>query len=325
VTGTIRTGDTKGDSRDTNEPDPLVELLHQAAELEHCLLNSYLYAAASLRTLPGEFAQLLNGRENRRRAIQFERVRAWKQAILEVAHEEMLHLHYVQCLIRGLGAAPYLGLPPRDAHSGNWVIGAWTAHAGSEPPDPNGTEVPVDRLTRANVRRFVLYESTDAVQDEDPFGSELTDLFSRLHDFELDFLLESLLVDINDEGEHADLKEKLTQLYTNLSPAEAAARAESLLGAMDAGVSAADVRFQSIADLYTGHIQPLYQQAFEQGRVADNLELAGEFSDQNYAAEGFLPAPPVHRDKNFDQQAKDNFGQPLYDVKHIDDIIAEIV
>ncbi|WP_168211342.1 ferritin-like domain-containing protein [Actinosynnema sp. ALI-1.44] len=309
----------------TEAPDPLVDLLHQAAQLEHCLLNSYLYAAASLKTLPEEFAVLPDGRENRRRAIQFERVRAWKQAILEVAHEEMIHLHYVQCLIRGLGATPYFGLPPRDPGSGNWVIGDWTAHLGSQPPAPTGTEVPVDRLTPANVRRFVLYESTDAMQDEDPFGSALTDLFSRLHDFELDFLLESLLVDVTDEGEHADLKEKLASLHTSLTPAEAKARAEPPLGAVDVGVSSAEVSFQSIADLYNEQIQPLYQQAFDQGRVADNLELVGEFSDQNYAAEGFLPTPPVHRDKNFDRQAKDDFGQPLYDVKHLNEIIAEIV
>ncbi len=41
------------------------------------LLDSYLYAACSLKTHPEEFATLPDGRENRRRAIQFERVASY--------------------------------------------------------------------------------------------------------------------------------------------------------------------------------------------------------------------------------------------------------
>lgn len=47
----------------------LIELLHQAEELEQCLLNAYLYAACSLKTTPQEFA-LTNGQENGRGSRQ---------------------------------------------------------------------------------------------------------------------------------------------------------------------------------------------------------------------------------------------------------------
>jgi hypothetical protein len=305
--------------------DPLVELLHQAAQLEHCLLDSYLYAACSLKTLPSEFAVLPDGRENRRRAIQFERVRAWKQAIMEVAREEMLHLHLVQSLIRALGAPPYFQLPPRDARTGNWVFGNWTAHAGSNPPEQGGTQVPVDRVTPANVKRFVLYESTDALQDDDPFGPHAMALFEQLRGLELDYLLESVLYDVEDKTQRDQLKSKLTDLYENLPPAEAPRRLMALLAVNVVETAAADVTFQSIADLYKKQILPLYQEAFKSCRVGNNLAQVGELADKNYAAEGFLPVQPVYRDKNFQLRDDANTGEPLYNVKRLEDIIDEIV
>jgi hypothetical protein len=300
----------------------LIDFLHQAAQLEHCLLDSYLFAACSLKTLPDEFAFLPDGRENRRRAIQFERVRAWKQATLEVAHEEMLHLHYVECLIRALDTEPYLGLPPRDPDSGNWFFGNWTAHAGSV-PSGRGTEVPVLPVTPANVRRFVLYESTDALQDQDPFGAAAMDLYERLHTFELDFLLETLLYEVADEKERAELMATLRDLYLNLRPAEGVAPKVAALAVP--ATTAADINFQSIADLYNDRILPLYQDAFMNGRVGQNLQLVGELRDPNYAGEGFLPILPVFRDKNFDKAAKEGVKQPLYTLKSVDGIIAQIV
>ena len=303
----------------------LVELLHEAARLEHCLLDSYLHAACSLKTLPAEFATLSDGRENRRRAIQYERVRAWKQAILAVAHEEMLHLHYVQCLIRALGSAPYLGLPERDAETGNWRFGNWTERIGEGGTGAGGTEMPVESLSQAAVRRFVMYEATDALQDEDPFGPAAMDLFSRLHDLELDYLLESTLLDVSDDSERESLKAKLAELYTSLPPMESvAAEAEPVVAARE--VRSTDVQFQSIADLYNRAILPLYHEAFHYTRVPrTDLGLEGELQDPNYAAEGFLPILPVNRDKNYDQAAAARVKTPIRYYRQVDQVIAEIV
>src|SRR5947209_882695 len=240
----------------------LVGLLHEAAQLEHCLLCSYLYAGCSLKSFPEEFATLPDGRENRRRAIQYERVRAWKQAILEVATEEMLHLHYVQCLLRALGERPYFELPERDS-TGNWFFGNWQTRVGSPGPDV-GTEVPVAPVTPGNLRRLVLYESTDAMQDKGLFGPEAMDLFRRLHAFEVELLLESVLYDVSDDSVREALKAKLHHLYDELTPGEPRAVAAA---AAAADVDVGDFNFQSIADLYNKGILPLYQEAFDQQRV----------------------------------------------------------
>ena len=70
---------------DASGRDVLVQLLNEAAKLEHCLLDAYLYTASSIKSTPQEFATLPDGRVNRRRAIQFERARLWKKMILEAS------------------------------------------------------------------------------------------------------------------------------------------------------------------------------------------------------------------------------------------------
>ena len=196
---------------------------------------------------------------------------------------------------------------------------------GETPPPGGGTEVPVEPLTPTNARRFLLYESTDALQDNDPFGPRAMDLFARLHAFELDLLFESALYDVGDADEREALKAKLRDLYVNLAPAEWASE-EALASPSGAPIEVGEVRFQSIADLYNKAILPLYQEAIHYGRVPHtNLGLEGELQDPNYAAEGFLPILPVHRDKNFDKAAKDDADDPLRGYKRVKDVIAEIV
>lgn len=305
----------------------LVGLLHEAAELEHCLLNSYLYAACSLKSFPEEFAQLPGDRENRRRAIQFERARGWKKAILEVAREEMLHLHYVQCMLRALGADPHFKLPERDRESGNWLFGNWRTRV--DPHDRTApTQVPVSPFTPENARRFVTYESTDAMQDRGLFDEPAMELFARLHSFEVDLLLETVLLDVADESERDALKAKLRALYDELTPSdEPPPTQRRALRARAVGeIEVADVHFQSIADLYNKAILPLYKEAFERGRVPhSNLDLNSELQNPDYAAQGFLPIGPVNRDKNFEKRASANQVDPLRNYKSVEDVVGEIV
>jgi hypothetical protein len=68
--------------------DQAVLLLHAAAEVEHALMVQYLYAAWSLDGSPGAS----------------DATRAARQAILQVAREEMAHLLSVQNALRVLGA-----------------------------------------------------------------------------------------------------------------------------------------------------------------------------------------------------------------------------
>src|SRR5689334_2200912 len=76
--------------------EELLHLLYEAAELEHTLMCTYLYAAFSLRD--GEAEGL-----SRDEAVTVAR---WRRAILKVAVEEMGHLTAVWNITSSLGGAP---------------------------------------------------------------------------------------------------------------------------------------------------------------------------------------------------------------------------
>jgi CDGSH-type Zn-finger protein/uncharacterized Fe-S cluster protein YjdI len=77
----------------------LVFALYEAAELEHNLMCTYLYAAFSLKS---EAADGLNEEE-------LTAVRRWRQVLLGVAIEEMGHLAAVWNITAALGASPRIG------------------------------------------------------------------------------------------------------------------------------------------------------------------------------------------------------------------------
>ena len=73
--------------------------LYEAAELEHCLMCTYLYAAFSLKCSLDEGLT----------AAQLEAVTRWRGSILQVAIEEMGHLMAVWNITIALGGAPRVG------------------------------------------------------------------------------------------------------------------------------------------------------------------------------------------------------------------------
>jgi CDGSH-type Zn-finger protein/uncharacterized Fe-S cluster protein YjdI len=77
----------------------LLHALYEAAELEHNLMCTYLYAAASLR----------DGQEEGLSAEAAAAVRRWKQTLLAVAIEEMGHLAAVWNITSALGGSPRFG------------------------------------------------------------------------------------------------------------------------------------------------------------------------------------------------------------------------
>jgi hypothetical protein len=79
----------------------LTYLLSQAAELEHGLMCEYLYAAFSLKSTAGPGL----------RADQLDSVGRWREMILGIAAEEMLHWAMVQNLLTAVGSAPYVSGP----------------------------------------------------------------------------------------------------------------------------------------------------------------------------------------------------------------------
>jgi len=77
----------------------LINLLYEAAELEHNLMCTYLYAAFSLKDGEGEGLT----------AEEAAAVKRWRQALLAVAIDEMGHLAAVWNITSALGASPRFG------------------------------------------------------------------------------------------------------------------------------------------------------------------------------------------------------------------------
>jgi CDGSH-type Zn-finger protein/uncharacterized Fe-S cluster protein YjdI len=77
----------------------LLHALYEAAELEHNLMCTYLYAAASLK----------DGEREGLRAGEAAAVGRWRQVLLGVAIEEMGHLAAVWNITSGLGGSPRFG------------------------------------------------------------------------------------------------------------------------------------------------------------------------------------------------------------------------
>jgi len=79
--------------------ESLVHQLYEAAELEHNLMCTYLYAAFSLKSGAAEGLS----------ATEADATARWRQAILRVAIEEMGHLTAVWNITAALGASPRFG------------------------------------------------------------------------------------------------------------------------------------------------------------------------------------------------------------------------
>lgn len=78
--------------------EQLLHTLSEAAEIEHALMCTYLYAAFSLKSEP----------EDGLAARQLEAVRRWRREILDIAAEEMGHLVAVWNIMSALGSVPHL-------------------------------------------------------------------------------------------------------------------------------------------------------------------------------------------------------------------------
>lgn len=87
------------DRETTSTREQVLHQLYEAAELEHCLMCTYLYAAFSLKTDEGDGLS----------PAQLEATRRWHDVLLQVAIEEMGHLVAVWNITSALGGAPRIG------------------------------------------------------------------------------------------------------------------------------------------------------------------------------------------------------------------------
>src|SRR5262252_10633349 len=82
-----------------NDREAVLHGLYEAAELEHNLMCTYLYAAFSLKS----------GTEEGLSAAEADATARWRRAILQVAVEEMGHLTAVWNITAALGGSPRFG------------------------------------------------------------------------------------------------------------------------------------------------------------------------------------------------------------------------
>src|SRR4051794_33224109 len=83
----------------TPSREHIIHALYEAAELEHTLMCTYLYAAFSLRS--GEAEGL--------RSAEAEIVERWRRTLVRVSVEEMGHLVAVWNITAALGGSPRFG------------------------------------------------------------------------------------------------------------------------------------------------------------------------------------------------------------------------
>lgn len=127
----------------------LTYLLCQAAELEHGLMCEYLYAAFSLKDQVGP------GLDSDRLAV----VERWRETILGVAREEMLHWALVNNVLTAVGSAPYVSRPNMPHQAAGY---------------PPGVQLALLPFGERALRHFVYLERPEGTELDDAEGFEAT-------------------------------------------------------------------------------------------------------------------------------------------------------
>jgi CDGSH-type Zn-finger protein/uncharacterized Fe-S cluster protein YjdI len=90
--------------------EELIYLLCEAAEFEHTVMCSYLYAQWTLKC----------GQDEGVTPTELAAIERWRRSLAQVALEEMLHLSLVNNLLLALGAAPHLWRPAFPVRPGHF-------------------------------------------------------------------------------------------------------------------------------------------------------------------------------------------------------------
>ncbi len=127
--------------------EALIYTLGKAAELEHLVMLQYLFAAFSLKQSVEEGLA----------PDALVAVQGWRTTLLEISHQEMLHLALVQNLLTAVGAAPRLARP-------NFPMPAYAY--------PAGVRIELLPFGEAALRHFAFLERPEGMDVEDAEGFE---------------------------------------------------------------------------------------------------------------------------------------------------------
>lgn len=128
-----------------DDREELIFLLTEAAEFEHTVMCTYLYAMWSLKREESEGIT----REEK------ESIGRWRNSIRSVAMEEMLHLSLVNNLMAAIGAAPHFSRPEFPVTRGNF------------PAEVNFHLAP---FNEQSIEHFVFIERPEEIKMEDGAG-----------------------------------------------------------------------------------------------------------------------------------------------------------
>ncbi len=160
--------------------EQLIHSLYEAAEIEHNLMCTYLYAAFSLKDGEGEG---LSGEEA-------HAVTRWKRAILDVAIDEMGHLAAVWNITAAIGGTPHF----------------WRENFPLSPGYlPAGITVKLTPFNRDAIQHFIHLERPHGSDEKEGKGFEPVRLFKRSP---LSAKLTPMAVDYETVGEFYEVLER---------------------------------------------------------------------------------------------------------------------
>jgi len=134
--------------------EEILHALYEAAELEHNLMCTYLYAAFSLKDSEAEGL----------RAEEVEAVRRWRMELIKVSVEEMGHLTAVWNITSALGGTPRFG-------RGNFPL---------EPGNlPASVTVRLSPFNQATLQHFIFLERPNGSTEPDGQGFAYTHAYGR--------------------------------------------------------------------------------------------------------------------------------------------------
>jgi len=125
-----------------NDREELIYLLTEAAEFEHTVMCTYLYAQWSLKR---EESEGITRQEK-------EAIDRWRNLLRSVALEEMLHLALVNNLLASFGASPHLSRPDFPVKKGYF---------------PSDVDFHLAPFNEQTIKHFVFIEKPEEIDIED--------------------------------------------------------------------------------------------------------------------------------------------------------------
>jgi CDGSH-type Zn-finger protein/uncharacterized Fe-S cluster protein YjdI len=125
--------------------EELFYLLSEAAEFEHSVMCTYLYA---MWTLKSDVAEGVT-------ATELAAIEGWRQSMRQVALEEMLHLSLVNNILAAIGASPHLWRPEFPVRPGRF---------------PDGVVMRLSPFSEATIDHFIYIERPEGIEMVDGAG-----------------------------------------------------------------------------------------------------------------------------------------------------------